>query len=72
MPYIAILQFTNGTISTDPLAVTFEARNLDKAIEKATGMAENRTRDHVVTCRVVAVFDALAGAIGPTVDKEFD
>lgn len=72
MPYIAVLQFTNGAISTDPFAVVITARDLDKAVEKATVVAEDRTKNRVVTCRVVAVFDALAGAIGPTVDKEFD
>lgn len=72
MPYIVVLQYTNGTLSSDPFAVAIQARDLDKAIEKARVMAENRTKNIAITCRVVAVFDSLTGAIGPTVEKEFD
>lgn len=72
MPYIVVLRHTNGTLSTDPYAVAIQARDLDRAMAKATEMAKEACRDSVVRCEVVAVFDALAGAIGPTVDKEFD
>ena len=74
MPYIAVLVHTDGSGFDRglPYAVAIQARDLDAAIAKAGAEAQKRTEVPWTYCKVVAVFDALAGAIGPDVDKEFD
>lgn len=74
MPYIVVLTWYYGPYDgySTPFAVAIQARDLDKAREKAQGLADNRTRERGTACEVLAVFDALAGAIGPDVQKEYD
>ena len=75
MSYIVVLQtkyLDRRPWLAGPVAKSVVARDIDDARTKAATLAVRESRPYVTEVQVVAVFDALTGAIGPTVDKEFD
>lgn len=74
MPYIVVLQRDYGRYEGlgSAYAKALTAKDLDCAIKRAEELAKREPRDGATFVNVIAVFDALAGAIGEEVEKDYD